>query len=183
MVVPSGAAAASSAFMAMGRMTAWGQTMAHRLHWAHLVPSHWGTVMAMPRFSKAAEPAGYTPSARSAKADTGRSSPCRRPTGSRISLTNFFISGRSVGTSSRRGASSAVFQLSGTSTFTISWAPRSMPAKLAFTTASPFLENFLTTAAFISSIAFSTGKIPEMAKNADCKMVEARPGKPTSSAI
>ena len=47
----AGAAAASSAVSANGRIVACGHTNAHWLHWMHFSASHFGTDTAIPRFS------------------------------------------------------------------------------------------------------------------------------------
>ena len=66
---PSGAFAASSSVMRMGRM----QACAHWLHWMHLSICHSGFITAMPRFSYLVVPEGITPPG--VKADTGSWSP------------------------------------------------------------------------------------------------------------
>ena len=61
-LVAAGAAAASSAVMATGRITACGQTKEHLLHWIQFSGFHTGTFTAIPRFSYADVPDGVVPS-------------------------------------------------------------------------------------------------------------------------
>ena len=52
---------ASSGFRRKGRITAWGHTVAHQLHWMQFSGCQTGISTAMPRFSKAEVPEGTFP--------------------------------------------------------------------------------------------------------------------------
>jgi len=69
-----GASLRSSSEASSGRMTAWGQTKEHWLHWMQFSGSQAGTLMAIPLFSYCVVAVGKIPSAGTAL--TGSLSPC-----------------------------------------------------------------------------------------------------------
>ena len=85
-VISTGAALTSPSSSRKGRMTAWGQTKEHILHWRHSAASHTGRWVAMPRFSYLEVPSGMVPSSMPLKAETGRSSPFWALMGTRMFL-------------------------------------------------------------------------------------------------
>ncbi len=102
----------SSSSRRTGRMAAWGQTIAHWLHWMHLSLSHSGILTATPRFSYADVPEGKLPSSLPKNALTGSLSPSWRLI---TSQTFLMKSGLSLSLLQPQQLSSAFSQLAGTS--------------------------------------------------------------------
>ena len=118
----AGTWAFSSSVSSTGRMAAWGQHMAQRLHWMQLSAFHLGTLVATPRLEKAEVPFSQVPSSTPCfwNTDTGSLSPCCRSMGSTMSRTN-----AEAFLGSATGVSAASAQEAGISTFTAALMPRS----------------------------------------------------------